>query len=68
MIRIHCQGGVTLTGETLDTIGRREFGPKAFFRQSQNPNDGTVGKYLVPNKYDPRAYWVCAIVMQTEEI
>lgn len=67
MIRIHCVGGATFTGRTIDTIARREFGAKAFYRPFQNPNEPAAGQILVPTRHDPRAYWVGATVMQIEE-
>lgn len=67
MISAHCAGGVTLVGESLQAIARREFGDTAFYRDRQNPNDIALGQILRPGR-NPREYWICATVLQIEVI
>lgn len=66
MIRAHLTDGAPLTGRSLDTIARREYGTKAIFRYSQNPNDPAVGQFLIPTRHDPRTYRIGAVVLQVE--
>ncbi|HKM25712.1 MAG TPA: hypothetical protein VJY40_08755 [Corynebacterium sp.] len=68
MIRLTLRGGVTYTGRTIDTIIRREFGPRAFFRPSANRESPEGGVILEPVPYDNTGVFnILADVLTIEE-
>ena len=54
------------TGRTVESIIRREYGRKATFRPSANPNSPEAGMIVEPNAYDRQAFNVLATVYSWE--
>lgn len=68
MIQLTIRGGGTYTGRTIETIIRREYGPKAEFWPNRDPNGPEAGMIVSPVPYeDLGAYNILAEVLAVEE-
>lgn len=65
-VRIRIRGGRELTGKTVASIARREFGPTAEFWPSRNPESFEAGMIVSPAEYDQDAYNIHATVLWIE--
>lgn len=68
MIRIGLRGGIEFTGRTVDTIIRREYGARAFYRDSRNPSSPDLGEILHPSAYEGQGHHVLGTVVWIETI
>lgn len=63
---ITLQGGATYSGQSVETIARREWGRRARFTPSLNPNTPEAGHIVHPSAYDPKVSHIIAPVLHIE--
>lgn len=66
MISMTVRGGDTYSGESLNEIITREFGPTARFRRNFNPNSPEAGMILTPSVTG--AFNIVAVVLSVETV
>lgn len=66
-IKMKIRGGAEVTGKSPNSIARRVYGRRAFFRPNRNPSSGLAGEILSPVPHDEHVFRVRAEVASIDQ-